>query len=107
MIKNEAFYYDETYAEKADWCNQNGCHIKEIERDANGRRFVILENAKISEEQGLRLRRENECFSFVNRGSVWYDTLPQKQKEELGVWYKAWLDAPATKIVPQKPDWLK
>lgn len=55
----------------------------------------------------LRQRREEECFSVINRGSLWYDTLTDSQKEELKVWYKAWLDVTETKIVPEKPVWLK
>ena len=54
----------------------------------------------------LRARRDEECFLVINRGSLWYDTLTDSQKEELKVWYKAWLDVTETKIVPEKPKWL-
>lgn len=55
----------------------------------------------------IRLRRRKECFPIVNRGQVWYNTLTDDQKAELTIWYKLWLDAPKTKIIPTKPSWLK
>lgn len=55
----------------------------------------------------LRGRRTNECFSVINRGSVWYDTLTIEQKTELGAWYEAWLDVTTTLEVPVLPTWLK
>lgn len=35
----------------------------------------------------LRLRRQNECFSYVNRGQLWYTMLSVKQIAELTAWY--------------------
>lgn len=55
----------------------------------------------------LRQQREAECFSVINRGSFWYETLTDKQKEELKVWYQAWLDVTDTLVVPEKPDFIK
>lgn len=55
----------------------------------------------------MRHRREKECFSYINRGSFWYDTLTEQQKAELRAWYRAWLDAPQTLVVPTKPSWLE
>lgn len=63
----------------------------------------------IAEETALenyRQRRETECFSVVNRGTLWYEELTQKQKAELKKWYCAWLDGTATLTVPDKPAWL-
>ena len=54
----------------------------------------------------LRKQRETECFPIINRGNLWYETLTNTQKEELKVWYKAWLDVTETLIVPIKPSWL-
>lgn len=56
--------------------------------------------------EDYRERRENECFSVVNRGTLWYEELTQKQKSELRKWYRAWLDGTATLTVPEKPAWL-
>lgn len=54
----------------------------------------------------IRLRREKECFSYINRGKLWYDRLTLKQFEELEDWYQAWLDAPKTLCIPGRPVWL-
>lgn len=55
----------------------------------------------------LRTRRGQECFSVINRGSLWHDTLTDEQKEELKTWYMAWLDVTDTNVIPNKPNWLK
>ena len=54
----------------------------------------------------LREKREDECFSIINRGQLWYDTLSDAQKKELKAWYKAWLDVTETLAEPVKPEWL-
>lgn len=46
----EIFYDDENYSVKAEWCNNNNCHIEEIEKDEKGRRFKIVENVITEEE---------------------------------------------------------
>lgn len=55
----------------------------------------------------IRFRRDEECFPVINRGGIWYDTLTKAEKDELLEWYQAWLDAPETGIIPEKPSWLK
>lgn len=55
----------------------------------------------------IRAQRESECFSVVDRGTLWYAGLTEEQKEELSAWYKAWLDAPATGEIPEKPAWIR
>lgn len=55
----------------------------------------------------LRRQRETECFAVINRGSLWYDRLTYVQRAELADWYQAWLDVTETKIIPEKPYWLK
>ena len=107
MKIGEIFYYDETYKDKAEWCNENDCRIEEVGEDEKGRQFVIIENEKESEDDIVRQRRKIECFEIVNRGNVWYDGLTAEQKEDLKIWYQAWLDAPKTKIIPQQPLWIK
>jgi hypothetical protein len=54
----------------------------------------------------LRQRRETECFSYINRGQLWYDRLTDAQKTELGAWYAAWLKVTDTLTAPAKPSWL-
>ena len=55
----------------------------------------------------LRRRREKICFSIVNRGQIWYETLTETQKNELRSWYKNWLDVTVTLTEPTAPTWLK
>jgi len=54
----------------------------------------------------LRLRRERECFIYINRGDLWYQTLTPEQKIELNNWYMEWLNVTETLIIPEKPSWL-
>ena len=60
-----------------------------------------------NEKEILRSRREKECFSYVNRGSLWYEKLSGDQKVELQLWYDKWLDVTDTLTVPTKPEWLE
>ena len=63
--------------------------------------------AEESEKEALRQRRQEECFTFVNRGQLWYATLSIKQLAELTAWYTAWLKVTETKTIPEKPEWLE
>lgn len=54
----------------------------------------------------IRNLRDNECFSVINRGILWYELLTEQQKVELKKWYNAWLDATDTMVIPKKPSWL-
>lgn len=74
-----------------------------IERDDEQAVIVQDEN----EKELLRVRRLKECFPIINRGDMWYSTLSEDQRTELGVWYQEWLDVTETKIVPNMPSWLK
>ena len=60
----------------------------------------------VAENERFRQRREKECFSIVNRGQLWYNTLTDEQKAELTDWYFAWLDVTKTHKIPIPPAWL-
>ena len=77
----------------------------EIVSDEGTERSVLAYYETVKSE--LRSIREQECFSIVNRGQVWYDTLTAEQRQELSVWYLAWLNVTETLEIPQKPSWLK
>lgn len=65
---------------------------------------------KVDEEEEfrvLRKKRENQCFPYINRGQLWYNHLTDEQKQELEVWYTAWLDVTETKVIPEQLSWLK
>lgn len=63
-----------------------------------------LLNKKIYE---LRLKRETDCFPFINRGKLWYDKLNEEQLTELDKWYNDWLNVTNTLVIPKAPIWLK
>lgn len=88
----------------------------ELKIDKDGKPYA--EHTILSDEialANLRIKRENECFSIINRGECWYDNLSHSQKIELAVWYNQWLDVTdkfksaidINSIIPQKPEWLK
>lgn len=90
--------------------------VHEINRPGAGMEWVVLNGVLqkrnivyTREEQILILRqkRDEECFSFVNRGYIWYESLTENQKDELSSWYRAWLDVTITLTPPAKPLWLK
>lgn len=57
--------------------------------------------------EALRIQRSRECFSIINRGFLWYNSLTDIQKQELQSWYQKWLDVTETLKVPSKPNWIK
>lgn len=59
------------------------------------------------ENEQLRVERDKECFTVINRGWLWYDTLSEKQTKELRKWYQDWLDVTDTRKKPDRPSWLK
>jgi hypothetical protein len=71
--------------------------------------YVMFTEEELKENKlnQLRMKRENECFYIINRGSLWYDTLTDEQVEELKKWYRNWLDCTETLEIPEKPEWLK
>ena len=77
----------------------------EIISDEGTERSILAYYETVKAE--LRSMRKQECFSIVNRGQVWYNTLKKKKKEELSAWYIAWLNVTETLEIPEKPAWLK
>ena len=67
-------------------------------------RNPLLEQEQLKE--AFRQRREQECFSVINRGQLWYESITLPQLLELRAWYKAWLNVTDTMVVPEKPAWL-
>lgn len=54
----------------------------------------------------IRQQRRQICFPVINRGILWYNSLTTEQFAELKQWYKDWLDAPSTLIVPKTPSFV-
>lgn len=67
-------------------------------------RLETLNDERVTND--LRFKREKVCFPYVNRGYLWYSKLTAEQKNELDVWYQAWLDVTETKVIPETPTWL-
>ena len=59
-----------------------------------------------NELERLRILREKECFSVINRGQAWYNSLTDGQYEDLQTWYQAWLNVTETRVIPEKPAWI-
>lgn len=72
---------------------------------SNGNNEVV--HLKTASEGYLRHLREIYCFSVINRGKLWYDNLTEEQTLELDKWYKDWLNVTETKVIPEKPEWIK
>ena len=67
--------------------------------------FIMVD---ILDEGTIRERRQIECFNLVdNRSQLWWSHLSDERKRELNEWYEAWLKAPETKLIPEKPQWLE
>lgn len=115
--KGQKFTAEELTQELVDFCNNNNFYLKDINEvrlAKDGREVTyIYELAEVPaptvEEQReyIRQLRVSKCFSYINRGQLWYDMLTADQKAELKEWYISWLDAPATLTIPEPPEWLK
>lgn len=60
---------------------------------------------RLQDQDGIRRKRESECFSICDR-AVWFYSLTEEQKAEVQHWRQAWLDAPETGVMPVKPVWI-
>ena len=66
----------------------------------------ILES--LMDDDSLRERRQSECFNIVdNRSQLWWNRLTEIQREEIEMWYEAWLNVTETRVIPKKPLWLE
>lgn len=90
---------EQFYEESRAYYLSDGKLVKDLDRMDE----IVAER----EKQALRNRRAIECFSIVNRGEAWYDTLTAGQREELRSWYLDWLDVTETLSAPTAPDWIK
>ena len=103
---------EEKYADDCLFTNDK------IERDFTGQlvfatdkqtdeyKKAFLKFCENQEKEKLRVKRNDECFSIINRGKLWYNTLTAEQLLELENWYKLWLDVTQSKIEPKKPEFL-
>ena len=108
--------YNQTKTEELETFDANFGYLvldeEETQKREDGEQVYIFTPYtadQLDEYELLDLRNDREaiCFTIVNRGVLWYNTLTEEQKIELNNWYLAWLDVTETRIVPQKPEWLK
>lgn len=84
-------------------------HFRAYKTANNALVFDSQKEAEIEQEERreqLRILREAECFSYVDRSQFWYDSLSSSQLEELHAWYEAWLNVTETLTIPERPAWL-
>lgn len=84
--------------------NYRSYHIVDDKLVKDGEEQIRLEDEE--ELQYLRKQREKICFPIINRGELWYSRLTEEQKNELNIWYDAWLDVTETRVTPEMPEWL-
>lgn len=70
------FHDGEDYPEVAAWCNANGCYIKEITPDADGRRFEIVEipQKSLDEAKADKIAELTAAKNYqLNNGGLEYE----------------------------------
>ena len=73
---------------------------------------LVLDQSRLDDldaeriNNNLRHQRDKVCFPYINLGYILYNKLTDAQKNELDVWYQAWLDVTDTMVVPETPVWL-
>lgn len=115
LDKNNAMYFETLCMSEAPYNftkltipdNYSDCEATDFNNDLTFSVDKYNARKNKSELDSLRQQREAECFTIINRGKLWYDTLTIEQINELRSFYRAWLDVTETKIIPTKPSWLK
>lgn len=112
----EDFFELELTEEKYQELMQNiGSYRVNIQGSIPTLEFIIKTPEQILEEEQreqealmarLRRKREQECFSVVDRGYLWYMQLTDLQLRELKAWYQNWLNVTETLEVPERPEWV-
>ena len=91
-ITEEQFKAISTFGFNTNWRYLNG-------------KFVL---ESLMDENSLRARRQRECFNIIdNRSQLWWNHLSVEEKNELDIWYSAWLNVTKTKVIPEIPEILK
>ena len=66
------------------------------------------EIASVEQYTEPRVERDQVFAATIDRvNPVWFNSLSDDQKSELGVWRQAWLDYPETGVRPADLDWLQ
>ena len=62
---NQIFTYDDDYTNKAEWCNENGCYIEEIEPLEDGTRQFQIRTPPIKPLAEVREEKHAELKSIM------------------------------------------
>lgn len=81
--------------------NSSAYHIVNGKLELDSERLETIKNE--IEIEKLRKKRDEECFSYVDRSILWYNNLTNEEKEELSEWYQDWLNVTDTKVIPERP----
>ena len=102
--------YDLEYKDK----DGNILYIEHIKEPIKEVKKIWVEYTEDEILERLRTIRELECFSVINQNYIidgqsktWFDTLTEKQRQEASVWVQEWRDVTETKVIPEKPNWIK
>lgn len=91
---NDIFYDDEEYCARAEFCNNEGYVICEIEPDEKGRRFTIQKPSEPTEEEKLSYLR-SERATLLNAFDKWEKAVlrgRQTDDENVMIWYNKLLN---------------
>ena len=85
--------------------------IKTIEEKTLTDSEQILKDNYVYNQETIKLRkrREIECFSYTDRGELWYAenvNISEERRSEFANWRDEWLKVTDTRIIPDKPSWL-
>lgn len=69
----------------------------------NGQITKDIKTLSAAEQEQIRAQRQKICFPVINRGALWYRLLSDEQVALLESWYRQWLDAPQTGLIPELP----
>lgn len=71
--------------------------------------YIPFTEDELHEREANRIRSQREYMfkRYIDRSPLWYEGLTTEQEAELRTWRQAWLNAPATLVIPTKPEWLK
>lgn len=70
--------------------------------------YKAKESAYLADKkkEDIRRKRSREFATYLDRSPYFFEKLSEEQDAELREWYQAWLDAPATLVIPDRPLWL-
>ena len=114
IISGEANEQDLLYAIGGEESDRSFIKVEELPqiKEYGQKLCVVDKELKVLDveltTQDLRDIRRFECFDVLNQYSpFWYEELGEERYQELKSWYQDWLDVTETKVIPERPTWIK